>query len=138
MLNFCSYSFIISLLQSHDLCSPFLGFFNLLPCAHLLLFEQCNSICQQLGIFFNPDTNQKQFKMVAYLLTPFFPSQQDVHFCLQGSLVDQVMCRVMNEKTHSLQSCLICWHLQHFHFLERYLFREILSRRQHSCFGLSF
>ena len=41
---------VIALLQSHDFSGTFLSLFDLLPCLHLLLFEQSNTVGQKLRI----------------------------------------------------------------------------------------
>ena len=43
-------AFIVALLQSHDLSGTFLGLFDLLPCLHLFLFEESNTVGQKLCI----------------------------------------------------------------------------------------
>ena len=41
---------LVSLLETSDIVSPLLGFFDLFPSLHLLLLQKGNSVCEQLGI----------------------------------------------------------------------------------------
>ena len=49
LLNF----FFVSLLQTRDVIGTLLGLLNLLPSFHLFLFEEGNTIGEQLGIALN-------------------------------------------------------------------------------------
>jgi hypothetical protein len=53
-------SFFILLLKTHDLCSFLFGLFDLLPCLHLLLLEEGNTIGQKLSVSLDSKIELKQ------------------------------------------------------------------------------
>jgi len=56
LFNFTLNSFIVSLFKTHHVTSTLFSFFNLFPRPHLFLFEQRNTISQQLSVTLNIDT----------------------------------------------------------------------------------
>ena len=51
VVNLSGDALVVSLLQPHHFLSPLFRFFDLLPGAHFLLFEERYAICKQLGVF---------------------------------------------------------------------------------------
>ena len=51
VVNLGGDALVVSLLQPHHFLSPLFSFFDLLPGAHFLLFEERYAICKQLGVF---------------------------------------------------------------------------------------
>lgn len=46
-------AFFVAFLESKDLVGAFLGVVDLLPCFHLFLLEQRDTVSQQLGVSLN-------------------------------------------------------------------------------------